>query len=108
MFIRETDHQKLENIFSSVNLKTEIWAYGSRVNGTAHEGSDLDLVIRKTETGKMPNDVFMQLNNKIKDSTIPFLVELFYWEMLPETFQKNIEAQHEVIFNNCGTNADNS
>ena len=24
----------------------EVWAYGSRVNGRSHDGSDLDLVLR--------------------------------------------------------------
>ncbi len=29
-----------------------VWAYGSRVNGTAHESSDLDLVLRNGKREK--------------------------------------------------------
>ena len=28
----------------------EVWAYGSRVNGSSHEASDLDLVLRSPAT----------------------------------------------------------
>lgn len=35
--------------------QAEVWAYGSRVNGGAHEGSDLDLVLRACkQTKKAP------------------------------------------------------
>ena len=46
MLLREKDKQRLLQIFASVAVPFEVWAYGSRVNGRAHEGSDLDLVIR--------------------------------------------------------------
>ena len=29
----------------------EVWAFGSRVNGSSHEASDLDLVLRDPEVG---------------------------------------------------------
>ena len=32
----------------------EVWAYGSRVNGTDYEASDMDLVIRGPDLGKIP------------------------------------------------------
>ncbi|MFN5236631.1 MAG: nucleotidyltransferase domain-containing protein [Bacteroidota bacterium] len=46
MLLRDKDREKLITIFSGVDTAFEVWAYGSRVNGDAHEGSDLDLVIR--------------------------------------------------------------
>ncbi len=45
MLLREKDKIRLLDIFSTANADMEIWAYGSRVNGDAHNGSDLDLVI---------------------------------------------------------------
>ena len=98
MLIREKDKQALLHIFATVALPIEVWAYGSRVNGTAHDGSDLDLVIRSQTLKPLPLDVYATLSEKIKDSNIPILVELRDWAMLPESFHSNITKQHEVLF----------
>jgi len=49
---------------------------------------------------KFPIDVFMALKEKIGNSNIPIVVELHDWARLPESFHKNIEAQHEVLYSN--------
>lgn len=98
MLIREKDKQRLMQIFSSVNLPVQVWAYGSRVNGSAHEGSDLDLVIRSHDLKPMAADIFADLYEQIKESNIPILVELRDWALLPESFHQNIEQHHEVLF----------
>jgi uncharacterized protein len=98
MLLRNEDRQILLAIFGSVRLPFEVWAYGSRVNGTAHEGSDLDLVIRTPNLSPLPSGVLAQLREKIQYSNIPILVDLFDWARLPESFHRNIEARHEVLF----------
>lgn len=98
MLLRSKDKQILLNIFSGLDIPVEVWAYGSRINGSAHEGSDLDLVILTPDRKKLPIDILMELKEKIMDSNIPILVELFDWARLPESFHKNIEACHEVFF----------
>ena len=40
----------------------------------------------------------MDLREKISESNIPILVELFDWARLPESFHKNIEASHEILY----------
>jgi predicted nucleotidyltransferase len=100
MLLREKDKQMLLQIFASVAVPFEVWAYGSRVNGSAHEGSDLDLVIRSADAMPVPYDAYTELCEKIKDSNIPILVELRDWDRLPESFHKNIERRYEVLFNN--------
>ncbi len=100
MLLRAKDKQALLQIFSALNLPVEIWAYGSRVSGSAHEGSDLDLVIRSRQLAALPLGTVDQLNEKIRDSNIPILVELRDWAMLPESFHKNIEQHFEVLFDN--------
>ncbi|MFT4153743.1 MAG: nucleotidyltransferase domain-containing protein [Parafilimonas sp.] len=77
-------------IFSSVNASIEVWAYGSRVNGTAHDGSDLDLVLFFNEQMPNPAAVMNALAEKIRNSSIPILVEIRNWSQLPENFKKNI------------------
>ena len=100
MLLRAKDMQTLLQIFSTVNLPVEIWAYGSRVSGSAHEGSDLDLVIRSQHLAQLPLDLVDQLSEKIRDSNIPILVELRDWARLPESFHRNIEQYYEVLFDN--------
>lgn len=98
MLLRNKDKEKLLAIFSRVEMDVEIWAYGSRVSGQAHEGSDLDLVIRSHNLQKLPIDLYLDLKEQIQQSTIPIVVELFDWARLPQSFHKNIEAKHEVLY----------
>ena len=98
MLLREKDKQTLIKIFEDTNLQVEVWAYGSRINGTAHAGSDLDLVIRSQNLTPLPPTIYSELNEKIKDSNIPILVELLDWAKLPESFHKNIAQAHEILY----------
>jgi predicted nucleotidyltransferase len=100
MLLREKDKQTLLQIFASVAVPFEVWAYGSRVNGRAHAGSDLDLVIRRPGAVPLPHDSYTAISEKIRDSNIPILVELRDWAMLPESFHKNIEQRYEVLYSN--------
>lgn len=98
MKLRNKDREHLIAIFETAATPFEVWAYGSRVNGDAHDGSDLDLVVRTPNLQKLSVDVYLALKEKIQESNIPIVVELFDWARLPETFHKNILAKHEVIY----------
>ena len=99
MILKNKDRNTLLAIFATVEIPIEVWAYGSRVSGEAHEGSDLDLAVRTKNLQKLPIDLLLALKEKIQQSNIPIVVELFDWARLPESFHRNIEAQHEVLFN---------
>ncbi|MCE7060663.1 nucleotidyltransferase family protein [Dyadobacter sp. CY343] len=101
MLLRKKDKQTLSEIFSSVTFPIEVWAYGSRVNGSAHDGSDLDLVVRDQTLKPISADTMIDLIEKIRESNIPILVELRDWSRLPASFHKNIERQYEVLFTNA-------
>jgi uncharacterized protein len=73
----------------------EVRAYGSRVSGTSHQGSDLDLVVmgkeslgRKRRTG---------LKSAFVESNLPFSVDVLDWNDLPENFKENILMKFEVV-----------
>ena len=100
MLIRDKDKQTLLRIFEGISIPVEVWAYGSRVNGTAHSGSDLDLVIRSKNLAPIPVSIYAGLCEQIRDSNIPILVELRDWAYLPESFHANIERQFESLFDN--------
>ncbi len=98
MLLREKDKHSLAAIFSNISGKFEVWAYGSRVTGEAHDGSDLDLVIKNNDSQPIPSGVMDQLRENITESNIPILVEIRDWAKIPESFRKNILEKHEVLF----------
>ena len=98
MLLREKDRIALIEIFDSIVTPIEVWAYGSRVNGQAHSGSDLDLVVRTADLSPLDSDILAQLLEKIEDSNIPILVELRDWAVLPPAFHKSIEERYEVLY----------
>ena len=100
MLLRNKDKERLMSIFEAIDYPFEVWAFGSRVNGTAHVGSDLDLVIRTDDLKKLPISLLSNIRETLRESNIPIIVEIFDWARLPESFHKNIEAQHEVLYSN--------
>lgn len=90
---------QLRRLIAAHLPQEEVWAYGSRIAGTAHDTSDLDLVVRhpadlKTQQGS----AFWDLREALSESNLPFLVELFDWARLPGTFGDNIAQHHVVIY----------
>ena len=74
----------------------EVWAYGSRVNGESHEGSDLDLALRGPALEPLDGG-FYDLLEAIEKSNIPILVQAHDWAMLPESFHREIERDYVVV-----------
>ena len=75
----------------------EVWAYGSRVNGRGHDGSDLDLVLRTPDLQRLAADQLCGFEDAVRESTIPFLVEIHDWAHLPERFHREIERDYVVM-----------
>ena len=75
----------------------EVWAYGSRVNGRSHDGSDLDLVLRARKLKEIPIGPLDELWDALRESTIPFLVEARDWARLPESFHREIERDYVML-----------
>ena len=75
----------------------EVWAYGSRVSGRSHDGSDLDLVLRGPSLKEIPIGQLGDFEEAVRESTIPFLVEARDWTRLPERFHREIERTHVVL-----------
>ena len=75
----------------------EVWAYGSRVNGQSHNGSDLDLVLRGPQLAEIDTSRLADFIEALQDSTIPFLVEVRDWARLPESFHHEIEREHVAL-----------
>jgi len=92
--IKPEDLEKIKEILNEHYPHATVWAYGSRVNGTAHEGSDLDLVVR--DFG-VPKRNLAVIRAAFSESNIPLLIDLHYWGDLPESFQKEILKQYVIL-----------
>ena len=75
----------------------EVWAYGSRVNGRSHEGSDLDLVLRGPDLQRIPGGQLLDLTEALEESNVPIIVQAHDWAGLPESFHREIEREYVVL-----------
>ena len=74
--------------------KVEVWAYGSRVKGTARPNSDLDVVVFTAAEQWL---AVSNLREAFDNSDLPFRVDLFVWDEVPQQFHKNMKANHVVL-----------
>lgn len=75
----------------------EVWAYGSRTTGSAHEGSDLDLVLRNPADLRAPCPGISALREALRDSVLPMMVEVHDWAGLPDPFRAGILRSHAEL-----------
>lgn len=73
-----------------------VWAYGSRIKGTARPQSDLDLVVFASAEHKRS---VAALKEALEESQLPFRVDLFVWDEIPAQFRDNIQQAHVVLVN---------
>ncbi len=89
--------KQLQTLLVKYVPQAEVWAYGSRVNGGSHEGSDLDIVVRTPVNLDRPVDHITALRDAIASSNLPMLTGIQPWSSLPESFQRNIESAYVKI-----------
>ena len=95
--VKPRHREQIERLLRGHLPGIEVWAYGSRVNGRSHEGSDLDLVLRSPGLVKIDPSQLAEFNEAVQESTIPFLIEARDWARLPESFQREIEREYVVL-----------
>ncbi|MFA7239992.1 MAG: nucleotidyltransferase domain-containing protein [Sulfuricellaceae bacterium] len=93
----QRDLQELLSILRTHVPQAEIWAYGSRVSGRAHEASDLDLVLRNPANPAIPMTGLPALREALSESRLPILVDVQDWARIPATFRREIEQAHVVL-----------
>ena len=90
-----TDQRKILLALLKRHLpNTTAWVYGSRVKWTSRPQSDLDLVVFTTPDQERR---VSELREAFEESNLPFRVDLFVWDAVPEQFRKQIEAEHVVL-----------
>lgn len=90
--------EELKKILAIHVPNEEVWAYGSRVNGAAHDTSDLDLVIRNPLNLDVSQGLkIIDLKEALSNSNLPLIVDVRDWAILPESFHENIKKNYVVI-----------
>lgn len=92
--IQPTQLEEIKKVIKKIYPNSVVWAYGSRVDGSAHEGSDLDLVIKDFGA---PKGNINQVREAFTESNIPILIDIRYWGDLPSSFQEEILKKYLVI-----------
>lgn len=89
--------EELKSIFATYIPQEEIWVYGSRVVGDAHEGSDLDIVIRHPDNLDQRQEALFDIKEAITESNIPILVDVLDWALIPESFRNEIRRNYHPL-----------
>lgn len=90
--LRPCDLQQVLRILAENVPDRKVWAFGSRVGGTAKNFSDLDLTILGDEP--VPADVLADLQAAFRESDLPFKVDVIDWATTQEHFRRVIEKDH--------------
>jgi predicted nucleotidyltransferase len=77
--------------------KAEVLAFGSRVQGTGHEASDLDLVVRRPDAVLEVTTNLAALREALIESNVPIRVDLLDWADIPPAFHREIERAYVVL-----------
>ncbi len=92
--ISEKDGKLLFSLLDRYLPGVAVWAYGSRVSGAARTSSDLDLAVFAPAEKKRQ---FYDLREALEESNLPFQVDLFRWDDIPEDFRVRIQEQYVVV-----------
>ena len=73
----------------------EVWAFGSRVTGSAKEFSDLDLVVM----GEKPLSLAVHANlvDDFSESDLPYNVDVIDWATTDAAFRQIIQRSSVVV-----------
>lgn len=86
---------EVRTILSDLIPDMTVWAFGSRVTGTAREYSDLDLALITNEPVSLA--LKADLVACFVESNLPFKVDLVDWASTSENFRNIILANKVVI-----------
>ena len=88
---------QLEELLARVAPGLEVRAYGSRVDGSSHPASDLDLILRNPHDPEVLTDQATPLRAALRESDLPILVDVHDWASLPTSFRDEIQRAYVVL-----------
>jgi predicted nucleotidyltransferase len=86
----EAQAQSLLAMLARYLPQLQVWAFGSRVKGTARASSDLDLVLFAEDADKPQ---LALLREALEESQLPFAVDTLVWKDISPEFQTHIASK---------------
>jgi type I restriction enzyme S subunit len=96
---RPCDLAEVRRILAAHVPDCEVWAFGSRVGGTAKDFSDFDLAI--LGDAPIPAAALADLRDAFRESDLPFKVDAIDWATTDRHFRRIVEEQHVVLQKPC-------
>ena len=93
--------EQIQSLLRTHVPHAEVWAYGSRVTGSGHEASDLDLVLRNPKNLLEETGTLYELKEAFCESNLPIRVDVMDWARIPISFHREIERAHVVVQEGC-------
>jgi len=76
--------------------QAKVWVFGSRANGRARRGSDLDLAIDLGQA--LPSDTEYDLKFAFEDSDLPWTVDVLdWWSVEDGIFRQNVKQERVML-----------
>lgn len=94
--VTPAQREQLVSLLSTHLPNTEAWVYGSRARWTSRPESDLDMAVFATPA--QARNVYA-LREALEESNLPFRVDLFVWDEVPDSFREQIRREHVVLTN---------
>lgn len=93
----ESDHmEKVQRILSLHFEGMEVWAHGARATGVdLTPDTELELVVLSDKP--LSFEAMTAVEKAFVESGLPFRVDVMDWAKLPESIQKQIKKEHEVV-----------
>lgn len=92
--LTDTQYNEILSLLEHYLPNTEVWVYGSRVKSAAKPYSDLDLIAFSSNDQR---SAVINLKEAFEESSLPFRIDFFVWNEVPEQFHKNIMAERIVL-----------
>lgn len=89
--LSDSEWQQVSAILQRYLPHYEIWAFGSRVKGSAKPYSDLDLAI--ISDTPLPLALLAEVAEALSESDLPWKVDLVDWATTSERFRRVIAEQ---------------
>ena len=93
----ETDQlEKVQRILALHFEGLEVWAHGARVTGVdLTPETELELVV--VSERPLSFEAMTAVEKAFVESGLPFRVDIIDWAKLPESLQKQIKKEHDVV-----------
>ncbi|MCY3822872.1 MAG: nucleotidyltransferase domain-containing protein [Nitrospinae bacterium] len=92
--ITEAQRKQILALLNKHLPNTAAWVYGSRAKGKARPKSDLDMVVF---AGHAKSRRVYDLKEAFEESNLPFRVDVFMWDSMPERFRERVLSDHIVL-----------